>query len=263
MHPGYAQSEDGTPNRNDLALVRLDRPVAQKPVRIAKQAGPVGTPTRILGFGTAVEGDYPEKWVFPERLRQLDTSRGSEAECFDRAGSTRLCTVSLKPGAMACNGDSGGPQLQRARNGRWELIGTTSGNGDPDPTCSTGPGLYTNVPVYSHWIRKTVHPSGRPPVGGQVPGPGVNPGTAPAVPSGDRPTARGTLSGAPPVRPRVSTSRWRRTMSRSFGLRMSRSAGVGRPGRHDQTRSNRSRFITLSHAATKSFTNFSFASSLA
>lgn len=37
----------------------------------------------------------------------------------------------------------------------------------------------------------------------------------------------------------------------------------GRPGRHDQARSNRSRFITLSHAATKSFTNFSFASSLA
>src|SRR5215468_2426186 len=37
----------------------------------------------------------------------------------------------------------------------------------------------------------------------------------------------------------------------------------GRPGRHDQTRSNRSRFITLTHAATKSFTNFSFASSLA
>ena len=44
---------------------------------------------------------------------------------------------------------------------------------------------------------------------------------------------------------------------------VSRPAGAGRPGRHDQTRSNRSRFITLSHAATKSFTNFSFASSLA
>ena len=38
---------------------------------------------------------------------------------------------------------------------------------------------------------------------------------------------------------------------------------AGRPGRLDQVRSNRSRFITLSHAATKSVTNFSFASSLA
>jgi dihydrofolate reductase len=45
--------------------------------------------------------------------------------------------------------------------------------------------------------------------------------------------------------------------------RTSRSAGPGRPGHHDQTRSNRSRFITLFQAATKSLTNFSFASSLA
>lgn len=160
MHPGYALGKAGAPNENDLALVRLDRPVAQTPIRIAKQAGPVGTPTRILGFGTVVGADSPKDWVFPERLQQLDTRRGSEAECFDRAGETRLCTVSLKPDAMACNGDSGGPQVQRARNGRWELIGTTSGDGDNDPTCSTGPGLYTNVPVHSGWIRKTIHKSG-------------------------------------------------------------------------------------------------------
>ena len=47
--------------------------------------------------------------------------------------------------------------------------------------------------------------------------------------------------------------------------RLTRASGPagGRPGRPDQARSNRSRFMTLSHAATKSFTNFSFASSLA
>ncbi|MFB6805152.1 trypsin-like serine protease [Streptomyces sp. NPDC056387] len=160
MHPGYAQGEAGAPNKDDLALVRLDRPVAQKPVRIARQAGPVGSPTRILGFGTVVGAELPKDWVFPERLQQLDTRRGSEAECFGRAGETRLCTVSPKPDAMACNGDSGGPQLQRSRSGRWELIGTTSGDGDNDPTCATGPGLYTNVPVYADWIDKTIHKSG-------------------------------------------------------------------------------------------------------
>ena len=37
----------------------------------------------------------------------------------------------------------------------------------------------------------------------------------------------------------------------------------GRPGRRDQVRSKRSRFMTLTHAATKSCTNFSRASSLA
>src|SRR5436190_18192146 len=37
-------------------------------------------------------------------------------------------------------------------------------------------------------------------------------------------------------------------------------ASEGKPFRRDQTRSKRSRFITLVHAATKSFTNFSFES---
>ncbi|MFE5620985.1 S1 family peptidase [Streptomyces virginiae] len=60
MHPGYALGKDGTPNENDLALVRLDRPVAHRPIRIAKQAGPVGAPTRILGFGTVVGADFPK-----------------------------------------------------------------------------------------------------------------------------------------------------------------------------------------------------------
>ena len=45
--------------------------------------------------------------------------------------------------------------------------------------------------------------------------------------------------------------------------RMSRSADEGRPARPDQARSKRSRFMTLSQAATKSRTNFCCASSLA
>ena len=48
---------------------------------------------------------------------------------------------------------------------------------------------------------------------------------------------------------------------RSTGLAEDAQAGGG--GRPGQARSNRSRLITLPDAATKSFTNFSFASSLA
>ncbi|MFJ1611663.1 S1 family peptidase [Streptomyces sp. NPDC098085] len=167
IHPRYQQGgesaepgRNGTPNQNDLALVRLDRPVAEKPIRMAKEAGPAGTPTRILGFGTVVDTSDLDKVVFPERLQQLDTRRGSAAECFGREGDTRLCTVSPRPGAMACVGDSGGPQIQRGRNGHWELVGTTSGDGDWDPKCATGPGLYSKVPAFSGWIRKTIHKNG-------------------------------------------------------------------------------------------------------
>jgi secreted trypsin-like serine protease len=157
VHPGYVTASDDHPSYNDLALVRLDRPVGQKPLRIAAKTGPAGTHTRILGFGTVVDITELKDAKFPGRLQELDTRRGTEAECFGRADRTRLCTVGLKPKAMACFGDSGGPQLQRAAGGRWELVGATSGDGDWDPTCSTGPGLYTNVPVYKKWISKTLH----------------------------------------------------------------------------------------------------------
>ncbi|MFJ9431273.1 S1 family peptidase [Streptomyces sp. NPDC101490] len=149
-HPGYAQ---GRPNRDDVALIRLDRPVAEKPVRIAERPGRPGTPTRLLGFGTV---DLT-RWVFPERLQQLEARRGADSECAPGwAGRTRLCTVSRVPDAMACNGDSGGPQIQRGKGGRWELIGTTSGPGAPSPDCVSGPGLYSSVPAYADWIHRTI-----------------------------------------------------------------------------------------------------------
>ncbi|EMD29508.1 S1 family peptidase [Amycolatopsis azurea] len=157
-HPGY---EPGSPNKNDIALVRLDRPVSQQPIRIADRPGRPGTPTRLMGFGTTVDTADITEAVFPERLQQLDTRRGAVSECSPGyADSTRLCTVSRKRGAMACMGDSGGPQVQRGNHGRWELIGVTSGPGDDDVPCANGPGLYTSVPAYADWIHRTIHGRG-------------------------------------------------------------------------------------------------------
>ncbi|MEV0678686.1 serine protease [Actinosynnema sp. NPDC050436] len=157
-HPGYEVGQGAKPNRNDVALLRLDRPVAHQPIRIAERAGRPGTPTRLLGFGTTTEGSGPDGWKFPERLQQLDARRGAESECAPGfADRTRLCTISRKAGAMACSGDSGGPQVQRGDWGRWELIGVTLGPGDGDGPCANGPGLYTNATAYTGWIHKTIH----------------------------------------------------------------------------------------------------------
>ncbi len=160
-HPGYRNGEGTAPNVDDLALVRLSRPAAEKPVRIADRPGKPGTPTRILGFGTVVESPEPTDWVFPDRLQELDTRRGAVSECAPGyADDTRLCTISQVPRAMACNGDSGGPQLQRNRYGRWELIGVTSGPGAPGVPCSGGPGLYTSAPAYVGWIHSVTGRNG-------------------------------------------------------------------------------------------------------
>ncbi|AHI00009.1 S1 family peptidase [Kutzneria albida] len=160
-HPGYVQTRTKAPNQNDLALIRLDRPVGEQPIRIAERPGRPGTPTRLLGFGTVVDTPEIPKAVFANRLQELEARRGSEAECAPGfAGPTRLCTVSRVPDAMACFGDSGGPQIRRGRGGRWELVGTTSGPGNSRPTCVGGPGLYSSVPAYAGWIRQTIGRNG-------------------------------------------------------------------------------------------------------
>ncbi|MFJ1896228.1 MULTISPECIES: S1 family peptidase [unclassified Streptomyces] len=163
IHPGYVNGDGKAANKNDLALIRLDRPVAQQPVRIAGQAGQPGTPTRLLGFGTTVDTELK----FPDRLQELNTRRGAESECAPGyAGRTRLCTVTTVPKAMACFGDSGGPQVKKGRDGRWELIGVTSGPGAPKVPCSQGPGLYTSAPAYAAWIDKTMKTNSARPAGG-------------------------------------------------------------------------------------------------
>lgn len=153
VHPDYVNGESAVANENDIALILLDRPVAEEPITIADQVGEPGTATRLIGFGTTVDTEFD----FPDRLQELDTRRGDESECAPGwADRTRLCTVTTVPGAMACFGDSGGPQIREGRDGRWELIGVTSGPGAPDVPCSQGPGLYASAPAYSDWIGETM-----------------------------------------------------------------------------------------------------------
>ncbi|MGW4395772.1 S1 family peptidase [Amycolatopsis nivea] len=157
-HPGYALQNAEIPfNRNDIALIKLDRPGAGQPIRPASRPGAPGTPTRLLGFGTTVDTNDFKKAKFAERLQELDVRRGAESECGPGyAGRTRLCTVSPRPESMACIGDSGGPQIRRGAGGRWELIGVTSGPGTAREGCAGGPGLYSSVPAYADWIRRTI-----------------------------------------------------------------------------------------------------------
>ncbi|WP_206506757.1 S1 family peptidase [Streptomyces chrestomyceticus] len=167
IHPGYVNGENKVANKDDIALIRLNRPVPQQPIKIAQQPGTPGTPTRLLGYGTTADTSF----TFPDRLQQLNTRRGAESECAPGyADRTRLCTITTRPKAMACFGDSGGPQVQRGRNGRWELIGVTSGPGAPGVPCSQGPGLYTSAPAYAGWIDKTMKANKAPSTAAEGPG---------------------------------------------------------------------------------------------
>lgn len=136
----------------DIALLRLDQPVPQEPIRVAEDAGPAGTPTRILGWGVTCD-DGKQCPELPVQLQELDAELVEAQRCDPINADRELCTDSPTEGAQACNGDSGGPKLKGVP-GEWELIGATSRDGDEDPACGTGTGVYTDVTAYHDWIQQ-------------------------------------------------------------------------------------------------------------
>lgn len=144
VHPNYR-------NAYDIALLKLSTPVSQTPIKISGASGPVGTQSRIIGWGQTcpVRGACGA----PQTLQQLDTSIVSDRECRGGRidGATEICTDNPNNNAGACYGDSGGPQIKKV-NGVWELIGATSRAGGRTSTCAVDPSIYTDVPAFSSWI---------------------------------------------------------------------------------------------------------------
>lgn len=146
LHPGFG------PRTGDLALLHLAEPVPQRPIRIADASGAPGTLTRILGWGRTDENSQDK----PVRLRELDTRLVPDDRCGQLSDpATNLCTEGVVPGSNACDGDSGGPQLQ-GRPGEWELIGATGGPADNDGKCGTGYGRWTDVTAFQEWIHGVI-----------------------------------------------------------------------------------------------------------
>ncbi|RZQ62826.1 S1 family peptidase [Amycolatopsis suaedae] len=134
----------------DLALLRLSTPVSQAPISISTESGPVGTATRIIGWGQtcAPRGACGA----PITLQELDTSIVADSRCMGIRAASEICTNNTDGNKGACYGDSGGPQIKQV-SGRWELIGATSRAGNNSTTCATAPSIYVDVPYYRSWIR--------------------------------------------------------------------------------------------------------------
>ncbi|MBN6037954.1 trypsin-like serine protease [Amycolatopsis sp. 195334CR] len=145
VHPDYSGLN---PPGNDIALLKLDKKVSEQPIRIAAAAGETGTATRILGWG---EHCVDQNCGAPDVLQELDTKVMAASDCTNFAEGQEICTGTDTPDAMGCHGDSGGPQI-KGRTGEWELIGATSRDGDQDPKCASGLGVWTDVTAYTPWI---------------------------------------------------------------------------------------------------------------
>ncbi|TDD35842.1 serine protease [Actinomadura sp. KC06] len=164
LHP------EGSPARFDIALVKLDEPVADAPVALDVRQ-PVGTPARLLGWGCTQVGIFCGDEGTPEVLQQLDSAVRAPASCVNVQApidpDSEVCTGNQETATGPCFGDSGGPMLRRTADG-WRLIGAFSrvevlpqNPDDPPqfPDCRTGMGIYTDVTVHRAWIESVISPA--------------------------------------------------------------------------------------------------------
>lgn len=139
----------------DVKLFRLSSSVTYAPAPIPTSSGPVGTATRIIGWGQTC----PTRGCgsAPTLARQLDTSIRSDGSCRGINGPYEICTNNTNGNSGACYGDSGGPQVKKISGStRWWLIGATSRSGNGSSVCATGPSIYGDLTSIRSWINTTV-----------------------------------------------------------------------------------------------------------
>ncbi|CAM06240.1 secreted trypsin-like serine protease [Saccharopolyspora erythraea NRRL 2338] len=145
----------------DLALLRLDHSVPQKPVKLATNPEAPESMTRVIGWGRTNENTQD----IPRELQELSARVVPDDRCTAGMDKARnICGQGAVPGTNLCQGDSGGPQL-RGRPGDWELVGVTSGPADEDGKCGTGYGQWNAVSSYRTWIDDTIHKRASPSAG--------------------------------------------------------------------------------------------------
>ena len=158
LHPD-AKVTPGRPPDIDLALIKLERPVADiKPVGLYKHADELGKTGVIVGSGDVGDGRGPPKRS-DGRLRAV-------TNVVDDAGPLRLfCKFDEPPGGTELEGaggpgDSGGPLLIE-RDGTWLIAGVSSASMNGKPGRYGVTDVYTRVSIYAEWIEKTMSAHGQ------------------------------------------------------------------------------------------------------
>ncbi|GAA3069731.1 S1 family peptidase [Streptosporangium carneum] len=149
LYPG------GTPEAHDLALIELDQPVFNAPIRIGTRPAD-GTTTRLIGWGCTSPGAFCSP---PDVLQQLNSTLRPATDC-DSASTPidpaiEVCTGNPATQAGPCRGDSGGPLLVPGIN-TWRLLGAFSRMNDL--FCQDGKGVYTDVAAHRTWIESVTGP---------------------------------------------------------------------------------------------------------
>ncbi|MEV4969883.1 S1 family peptidase [Streptomyces scopuliridis] len=142
----FTSEESGviTFSGTDLALLKLDKPVPNEPIGLAKSTPDIGDPMRLLGWGATgsdANGD-PNR---PESLREVTLPMTSIDE-------NKRLILSNGQERGANRGDSGGPAVVPTHHG-WKLAGITNSAGSEDGVWDS---VYTDPTLSTEWIRQTI-----------------------------------------------------------------------------------------------------------
>lgn len=161
VHPDW----DGRSGHgNDIALVRLETPVAAEHV-IGLAAAGFDRKNLVPGVCAVVSGwgDMQEGGSASEVLRAAAVPLVSMSSCQSSYAGAELektlCAGYSEGGVDSCQGDSGGPLVVDSPLAGRVLVGVVSyGAG-----CARAgrPGVYTRVSAYVGWIQSTIAAHGR------------------------------------------------------------------------------------------------------
>jgi len=139
---------------NDVTLLKLDKPSAIAPMKIAatadKPSWAAGVLATIAGFGlTSENGDAPAQMQYAQVPITTDAycanayPNGLTPNDGGFDASTMICAGYPQGGTDTCQGDSGGPLLVNVPGGALRLVGATSFG---DGCAQAGkPGVYAKV----------------------------------------------------------------------------------------------------------------------
>jgi trypsin len=154
IHPDF---DDG-PNRNDVAVATLQKPVDPAKFHPIKLASPVtlqlqdGDDTKVYGFGRQ---NFRSRTQV-KTLQVVDVPFLTRESCRSVYGDRVLDDMVCSAGSErdACNGDSGGP-LVAVRDGgvQYQVAVVSWGRGCGS---ATQPGVYASTQYHHLWIRDQV-----------------------------------------------------------------------------------------------------------
>jgi hypothetical protein len=145
------------PDNRDLMLFQLNKPVDTLPV-VTLNSDPdlprLNSTLTAIGFGAT----STEPLIYSENLMAVDVYPVDPDTCVRQYNETvtvdpdtMLCAGRSLPNHDSCNGDSGGPLLDKTTGKQVGIVSFGKGCGDPD-----FPGVYTRVSTYKSWIHDRI-----------------------------------------------------------------------------------------------------------